>query len=164
MRIVSYRPFGVSQRFPREIDRFWREALRPRHRHPRFCTESRSMELDVYQDGDDLKVKASVPGVKPEDLDVTIRDNTLTIKAERKSDGEVKDENYLHRERSFGAYTRVVRLPESVNADQAAADYDNGVLTVTLPKRKEAQPDVIKLEVKSPAQNGGEPQEEADGS
>ena len=122
------------------------------------------MELDVYEDGEDLKVKASVPGVKPEDLDVSIKDNVLTIKADRKSEGEVKDENFLHRERSFGAYKRVVRLPESLNLNEASADYSNGVLTVTLPRFKETQPDVIRLEVKSPPDDGAETPDETNGS
>ena len=151
MPIVTYRPFGVSQRFPRGIDRFRREMFGPRHWARQFWAATPPMELDVYEDGEDLKVEASVPGVKPEDLDVSIKDNVLTIKAEHKSEEEIKEENYLHRERSFGLYKRAVRLPESLNLDKASADYSNGILTVTFPKFQEPQPDVIKLEVKSPA-------------
>ena len=164
MPIVTYRPFGMSRRFPQRFDRFRREMFGPRQWARQFWTASPPMELDVYEDGEDLKVTASAPGVKPEDLDVSIKDNVLTIKAERKSEGEVKEENFLHRERSFGAYQRIVRLPKSVNAEAASADYDNGVLTVTLPRIKEAQPDVIKLEIKPASSTGTEPREEADGS
>ena len=164
MPIVHYRPFVMSRRFPRGIDRFRREMFGPRHWARQFWTATPPIELDVYEDREDFKVKASVPGVKPEDLDVTIKDNTLTIKAERRSEGEGKDENYLHRERSFGAYKRAVRLPESLNLGEASADYSNGVLTVTFPKFQEPQPDVIKLEVKPPAGNGAETPDEADGS
>ena len=164
MPIVHYRPLVMSRRFPRGIDRFRREMFGPRHWARQFWTGTPPMELDVYEDGEDLKVKASVPGVKPEDLDVSIKDNVLTLKAKHKSEEEVKDENYLHRERTFGAYKRVVRLPESVDVDQATADYSNGVLTVTFPKFQEPQPDVIKLEVKPLAGNGAETPDEANGS
>ena len=164
MPIVTYRPFGVSHRFPHGFSRFRREMFGPRHWARQFWTATPPIELDVYEDGEDLKVKASAPGVKPEDLDVSIKDNVLTIKAERKSEGEVKEENFLHRERSFGTYQRMVRLPESINAEEASADYDNGILTVTLPRLKETQPDVIKLEVKPASPTGAEPQEEDNAS
>ena len=164
MPIVTYRPFAMSHRFPQRFDRFRRDMFGPRQWARQFWTATPSMELDVYEDGEDLKVKASAPGVKPEDLDVSIKDNVLTIKAEHNSEGEVNDENFLHRERSFGTYQRAVRLPESVNAEEASADYDNGVLTVTLPMLKESQPDVIKLDVKPATPAASEPQEEANGS
>ena len=164
MPIVTYRPFGMSHRFPHGFNRFRREMFGPRHWARQFWTATPPIELDIYEDGEDLKVKASAPGVKPEDLDVSIKDNVLTIKAERKSEGDVREENFLHREISFGTYQRVVRLPESVNAEEASADYDNGVLTVTLPRIKETRPDVIKLEVKPVSSTSSEPQEEANGS
>ena len=164
MPIVIYRPFGMSHRFPRGIDRFRREMFGPRLWARQFWTGAPAMELDVFEDGDNLKVKASVPGVKPEDLDVTIKDNTLTIKAEHKSEEEVKEQNCLHRERSFGKYQRTVRLPESVNLDESSADYSNGVLTVTFPKVQEQHPGVIKLEVNRNGTTSADGPGDSDGS
>ena len=107
-----------------------------------------AVALDVYETDDDLVVKASVPGIKPEDIKVTIVANTVTIEGETKCDEEVKAESYVYRERSFGRFRRLVTLPRSVSPDDASAEFENGVLTLTVPKAKEAKTRSIKIVAK----------------
>ena len=90
--------------------------------------------LDAVEEGDDLLVRASVPGVNPEDIEVTIEDGILSIKGETKDEHEVKNGEYLMRERRSGSFHRSVRLPDTVDADKAETGYENGVLTIKLPK------------------------------
>ena len=90
--------------------------------------------LDAVEEGDDLLVRASVPGVKPEDIEVTIEDGILSIKGETTEEHEVKAGEYLMRERRSWSFHRSVRLPDTVDADKAETGYANGVLTIKLPK------------------------------
>lgn len=99
------------------------------------------MPLDMYETENEVVVKAAIPGVKPEEIDVTVTGDLLTIKGEFKSETETKDEkrNYHRQERRYGSFSRQVALPASVNADGCEADFDNGVLTLKLPKAEEAK-------------------------
>jgi HSP20 family protein len=99
------------------------------------------LPLDMYETQDEVVVKAAIPGVKPEDIDVTVTGDLLTIKGEFKSESEDKDEkrNYHRQERRYGSFSRQVALPTAVNADACQADFDNGVLTLKLPKAEEAK-------------------------
>ncbi len=99
-----------------------------------------SLALDVAEENDAYIVKASVPGMNPDDIDVTLTDNVLTIRGEMKADEEVKEENYHLRERRFGSFTRSVALPAAVEPEQIEADYQNGVLTLRLPKSESVKP------------------------
>ena len=101
-------------------------------------------------------MKVELPGVDPKDLDVRIEDNTLFLKGERKLEKEVKEENYHRIERSYGSFTRSFALPSSVNADKTSAEYKDGVLTLTMPKREEAKHKTIKIQT-----SGGEPKQVA---
>ena len=93
-----------------------------------------AVPLDVIQEGDSVVVQATLPGVKPADIKVTIEDGVLSISGESKLDREEQNGNYLIRERRSGKFRRVLRLPDSVDAEAAETTYENGVLTVTLPK------------------------------
>ncbi len=101
--------------------------------------------LDVAEEADNYVIKASVPGVKPEDIDITLTDNVLTIKGESKADEEIKEENYHVRERRFGSFTRSISLPASINADKVEANCENGVLTLRLPKSEAMKPKRINV-------------------
>jgi HSP20 family protein len=114
-----------------------RRSLRPLYDAP---------ALDVMETSENVVVKASVPGVKPEDLDVTISDDVLTIKGESKVEEKVEDGNYIRQERRYGAFQRSVELPGPLVADKAEAKYQDGVLTLTVPKAEEAKPKSIKIE------------------
>jgi HSP20 family protein len=103
--------------------------------------------VDIFETGDSLVLKAELPGINPDDVEIRVEDNTLYLKGERKFEKEVKEES-LHRvERSYGTFTRSFALPNTINADTVKAEYENGVLTLTMPKREEAKPRTIKINV-----------------
>ena len=108
---------------------------------------SRYVPLDVVQDGDNVVVSASLPGVSPDDIKVDIEDGVLSIKAETSSEKEGKGDSYLLRERRPGSYHRSIRLPDTVNADGAESSYEHGVVTITLPKQEEKKARRIELKV-----------------
>ena len=104
-----------------------------------------TLPLDVAEGEDEFVVKASLPGVKPEDVQITVHGDTLTIRGESKTEGEKKGEHWHIRERRFGAFQRSVSLSTPVNSDKAQAHYEHGVLTLTLPKAESAKPRQIKI-------------------
>jgi HSP20 family protein len=103
------------------------------------------LALDVAENDDAYVIKASLPGMDPEDVDVTFRNGTLTIQGEMKQDREVNEEQYRLRERRFGSFNRSISLPGGVEADQIEASYDKGVLTLNLPKTEEVKPKRIQI-------------------
>ncbi len=92
-------------------------------------------------------VKADLPDVNPQDLDIRVESNILTIRGERKFDKKVNEDNYLRIERSYGSFSRSFSLANSVKSEAIKADYQNGVLTLSIPKREEAKPKQIKVNV-----------------
>ena len=107
--------------------------------------------VDIYETEHELVVKADLPDVDPKDLDIRVENNILTIRGERKFEKKVSEENYLRVERSYGSFARSFTLANTVNADAIKADYQNGVLTLTVPKREEAKPKQIKVSINTPA-------------
>jgi HSP20 family protein len=106
---------------------------------------------DIYETEHELVVKADLPEIDPKDLDIRVENNILTIRGERKFEKKVNEENYLRVERAYGAFSRSFSLANTVNAEAIKADYQNGVLTLTIPKREEAKPKQIKVNVGAPA-------------
>ena len=107
--------------------------------------------VDIYETEQELVVKADLPDVDPKDLDIRVENNLLTIHGERKFEKKVNEENYLRVERSFGSFARSFTLANTVNTEAIEAEYQNGVLTLTIPKREEAKPKQIKVSVNAPA-------------
>jgi HSP20 family protein len=104
--------------------------------------------VDIYQHGDhEIVLKAELPDMSRDDIDITVENFVLTIKGEKKSDPEVKDEQYHHVERRYGGFTRSFSLPQTVDTAKVAAEYKNGVLTIRIPLREEARPRQIKVDV-----------------
>jgi HSP20 family protein len=103
--------------------------------------------VDIYETEHELVVKADLPDVPEKDIDVRVENNTLSIRGERKFEKNVNDENYLRVERAYGSFTRSFSLPNTVSPDAIRAEYNNGVLTVHLPKREESKPKQIKIGV-----------------
>ena len=103
--------------------------------------------IDVVSEGEDVVIRASLPGLKPEDISVTLEDRLLTIQGETAADSEIEKGDYLLRERRVGRFSRSLRLPNSVDADKAEPTYENGVLTVTIPRQESGN--TRRLEVKS---------------
>jgi HSP20 family protein len=107
--------------------------------------------VDIFETEHELVVKADLPDVNPQDLDIHVENNILTIRGERKFENEVKEENYLRIERAYGSFSRTFSLANSVKSEAIKADYRNGVLTLSIPKREEAKPKQIKVNVGTPA-------------
>ena len=123
--------------------------LRP-FNHARFGTFESGrwpIPIDVVSEGEDVVVRASLPGVKPEDISVTLDDRLLTIQGEASADNEVESGDYLLRERRAGRFARSLRLPRSVDAGNAAPTYENGVLTISFPRQESGK--TRQLEVKA---------------
>jgi HSP20 family protein len=107
--------------------------------------------VDIYETEHELVVKADLPDIKPEELDIRVENNILTIRGERKFEKKATENNYLRVERAYGAFSRSFSLANTVNAEAIKADYKDGVLTLNVPKREEAKPKQIKVNVSSPA-------------
>ena len=104
--------------------------------------------VDVYQSGDhEVVLKAELPDMAREDIEITVDNGTLTLKGEKKLSSEVKEESYHRIERQYGAFSRSFSLPQTVDTARVAAEYKNGVLTVRLPMREEAKPRQVKVAV-----------------
>jgi HSP20 family protein len=106
------------------------------------------LAVDMFETNDHLVVKASVPGVKPEELDVTVQGETLTIKGETKEEQESQQGRYHFRERRQGAFARTLTLPIPIQSDKVQASFENGVLTLMLPKAEAVRPRTIKVQPK----------------
>jgi HSP20 family protein len=117
--------------------------------------------VDIYETANELVVKADLPDVDPQDLDIRVENNILTIRGERKFDKKVTDDNYLRIERAYGSFSRSFSLASSVNSESIQANYHNGVLTLSLPKREEAKPKQIKVNVGTPPANQAVPQQKS---
>jgi HSP20 family protein len=107
--------------------------------------------VDINETEHELVVKADLPGVDPKDLDIRVENNVLSIRGERKFEKKVNEDNYLRVERAYGSFSRSFSLANTVNPEGIKADYQNGVLTLNVPKREEAKPKQIKVSVGTPA-------------
>jgi HSP20 family protein len=103
--------------------------------------------VDIYEGENELVVQADLPDVKPEDLDIRVENNILTIRGERKFEKQADEKNYLRVERAYGSFARSFSLASTVNSEAIKADYKDGVLTLSIPKREEAKPKQIKVNV-----------------
>ena len=103
--------------------------------------------VDLYEDKDNVVVKAEIPGLEKKDVEVKLTDSRLTIRGEKKKEEEVKEEDYSYSERSYGAFARVLQLPCQVKADKVKASFKNGVLEVKLPKSEEAKDRSVNVKI-----------------
>ena len=124
------------------FERFFDEPFEARLLLP-WRLDEFELAVDVAEDDNAYIVKATMPGVKPEDVEVTLQNNVLTLKGEAKADKEINEERYHLRERRYGAFMRSLTLPATVKADMIEAKHEDGVLTVRLPKTEEDKPKKI---------------------
>jgi HSP20 family protein len=101
--------------------------------------------VDVYDNDDSIVIKAELPGIDKEGIEIDVKDRVLTLKGERSSESEVKDDNYYRRERSYGKFERAFNLPADVDPDNIKADYKDGVLKIDIPKPEEKKPRQITI-------------------
>lgn len=147
--LTQFQPFRSSQIFQDQIHRLFNEAFDRSSDEANLTTWAPA--VDIFETEQELVVKADLPDIKPEELDIRVENNILTIRGERKFEKKVDESNYLRVERSYGSFSRSFSLANTVNTEAIKADYKNGVLTLTVPKREEAKPKQIKVQVDTPA-------------
>ena len=132
MVLRHWDPFQDFRRMRENRDRLWRGAyaVHSASREP----ESWAIPLDVVQEGDNILVQASMPGVNPEDIDVTVEENVLTILGKTQTEQERQEGDYLIKERRTGSFRRSLRLPDTADTEKADSHYEQGVLTVSFPR------------------------------
>lgn len=147
--ITRWDPFRDMVSLRDAMDRLFEDSfVRPQGERSLVAGRERSLAVDVYETEDDLVVEASLPGIKPEEVDISVVGNTLTIKGEREEHREKEEEGKYHfREQRYGAFQRSISLPVEVNADKAEATFENGALKLSLPKAEEAKPKRIEVKV-----------------
>ena len=146
--IVRWEPFRDLVSLREAMDRLFEESyVRPRTARP-VLTRTETLAVDMYETDDAIVVKSAIPDVKPEDLDISITGDTLTIRGETKAEEEIKEEHYIRRERRYGSFCRSLTIPLPIVPDKAEAEFENGVLKLTLPKAEETKPKVIKVKSK----------------
>jgi HSP20 family protein len=101
--------------------------------------------VDIFENGDDLVIRAEIPGVDKDEVDISVRNNSLTLRGERKREQEIDDDNAYRLERSYGNFVRSFSLPRTVDSSRISAKYSNGVLDIILPKAEEAKPKKIEI-------------------
>jgi HSP20 family protein len=156
-RMQRWDPFAMFDDMQREMMQLWNQTW-PFTSMPRFQPTRRSWQMptqqwmptvDVYEQDNSLVVKAELPGVKKEDIDVELEQGDLVIRGQRRSEQEVRDENYYRSERSFGSFYRRLPLPEGVKPNQINASFNDGVLEIHIPKPAEQQqPERKKISVR----------------
>ena len=150
--LIRYEPFRETINFREAIDKLFEDSSVTPSKMLGGLLEEKIPAIDMYQAKNEIVVKSALPGVKPDDVDITIDDNTLVIKGETKADEEVKEEDYIRREYRHGSFRRTLTLPASLDTDRAESTFDEGVLTITIPKLEESKPRQIKIRAKKASQ------------
>lgn len=143
--LMEWRPFREVSRLRREMDRLWDDYYGSGRRALRPLQAEFAPAVDVKETADQLVIKAEVPGMDAQDINISVTGDVLTIKGEKKSEREEKEENYHLVERNYGSFSRSVVMPAAVAMDKIEAKYDKGVLTVTCPKKEEVKPKAIEI-------------------
>ena len=146
MNTITRRDQSRNLTLQDEVNRLFEDNFtRERSGHADLATWAPA--VDIYETENELVVKADLPDLQDKDIDVRITNNTLTIRGERKFEKDVKEENFLRIERTYGAFMRSFSLPNTVSSENIRADYRNGVLTLHMAKREESKPKQIKISV-----------------
>jgi HSP20 family protein len=156
--ITRYDPLGEMVSLRSAMDRLFEDSfVSPlTWRTISGGSDTVSPAVDVHETADALVVTAALPGMKADDVEITITGQTLTLRGEFKADEEIKREQYLYRERRFGSFNRTIQLPVRVQGEQASATFADGVLTLTVPKAEEVKPRQIRVEANGAAAHGND--------
>ncbi len=151
--LVRWEPFREMMSLRQAMDRLFEDSV---VHPPRLWADAGRGDflMDMYQTENDVVIKASLPGVKPEEVDISVTDDVVTISGEHREEEEVKDKDYLRKEQRYGAFSRSVPVPVAVKSDKAEAEFEDGVLTLTLPKAEEVKPRQIKVKAKKAITEG----------
>lgn len=149
MAMVRWDPFqdliALQDRMNQLFDQTWARSRREREG---VVAAAWSPAVDVYETPEGIVLKVELPGLNKEDIDIQIKDNTVTLKGERHVEKDVKQENYLRVERAHGAFHRTFTLPTAIQTEKVRAVFKDGVLELNIPKAEDAKPKQIKIEVK----------------
>ena len=145
--LTRWDPFREFATLQDRMNRLFRESYGPEGREESLTSTTFAPPVDVYEDEHKVTLKLEIPGVNQQDVDIRLENSTLTVRGERKFDKEEKEENFHRIERRYGSFTRSFTLPNTVNAEDVSANYENGILKIKLGKRAEAKPKQIKVNV-----------------
>lgn len=149
MVLRRWEPFRELAGMRGTVDRFFEHGSPHPYRPWVALWSNNTLSLDAYETPESLVIKAAIPGVKPDEVDVTVTNNVLIINGESRNEDEVKEKNYLVRERRYGPLSRTLTLPKGLKTDGIEATYGEGVLTLTIPKAEDAKPRTIRVNVKN---------------
>ena len=147
--LTRWEPFREFSTLQDRMNRLFRESYSGSGQDESLTASSFAPAVDVYEDEHKVTLKIEVPGIDEKDIDVQVENNTLTVRGERKIEKEEKEENYRRVERQYGSFVRTFTLPQTVDAEKVSATYDKGVLNIELPKKAEAKPKQIKVNIGS---------------
>jgi HSP20 family protein len=139
MTVVRYDPFRDLRTLQEEVNRLFSTNLTRTFGDEGIGRGAWAPSVDIYENKDQIVLEAELPGMKQEDFDLSIENNVITLRGERKFEKTDETDNYHRVERSYGSFTRSFTLPQTVSAEGATAEYNNGVLRVALPKREETK-------------------------
>jgi HSP20 family protein len=144
-RMIRWEPLNEMMSIREMMDRFFNEPMGGMRR---WNEGARVPDMDLYQTDDEVVLKATLPGLKPDDINISVTGDVVTLRGTVVEETETKETTYYLRERTSGEFSRSVPLPAPVVADRAKADFENGVLTLTLPKAEEVKPKTITVKAK----------------
>ncbi len=156
MNLVTYDPFRELRSLQDDVNRLFTTSFN-RSGDNELMRGAWSPSVDIYENKDQIVLEAELPGMRPEDVDISIENNVLTIHGERKFEKKDEQDNFHRVERSYGSFTRSFTLPPTVTSENVDASFDNGVLKLTMAKREEAKP--RRIEIKA---GGGEQAKQID--
>ena len=145
MAIVRWEPFRDLVTTQDRFNRLFNDAFSRAGGERSLGVSEWTPAVDIYETDQSVVLKAELPGIDPKDVEIRVEDGTLWLKGERKFEKEVKEEGYRRIERQYGSFVRSFPLPATVDSEKATAEYKDGVLNLTLPKREEAKPKTIKV-------------------
>jgi len=146
MGIVRYDPFRDLRTLQEEVNRLFSTNLtRAFGDDEGIGRGAWAPSVDIYENKDQIVLEAELPGMKQEDFDLSIENNVITLRGERRFEKETKDENYHRIERSYGGFSRAFAIPATVDEERISADYKDGVLKIALPKKEQAKPKPIRI-------------------
>ncbi len=154
MNIIRWDPFRDLATLRERMNRLFEEAYTSRGEEKDLVASTWNPSVDIFETENELVLKAELPGVDEDDIEIKIEDSTITLKGDRKFEKETKEENYHRIERSYGSFYRSFTLPRNIDQDKIKAESENGILKVTMPKKAELKPKKVKiLKPKSASKN-----------
>ena len=145
MNVVKYDPFRDLRNLQDEMTRLFTGVMPASSNREEMTRGAWAPSVDIYEDKERLILEAELPGMNRDDFEISVENNVITLRGERKFEKKTEGDNYHRVERSYGAFTRSFTLPQSVTAEGATADFENGVLRVSLPKREETKARKIEI-------------------